>query len=206
MSRGTLDGVTPQASPNRTTLTWLIPITLLVAVCALVGGLIARQVYMTTKSSLSVSQAPATSAPVTTPATRPVDARTVNFLPFAANDPLFPKVRDAIQGYFNAVNNQDYSVWRKVMTPAVGAQQDQQHWIGGLRSTKDSDMTVYRIEPTDKGADVFGTFTSRQNIDDAPDELKATCINWAMVWPMEDEGAGAFRIASPSVVMKKCNS
>jgi hypothetical protein len=203
VSRGTLVAVTPQASPNRTTLTWLIPITLLIAVCALVGGLIARQVYAVTKPP-SVSHAPATSQSNSPTATRPADPRLVFFVPFAQNDPLFPRVRDAIQSYFNATNNQDYNLWRKTMTPKVGQQQTQQDWLGGLRSTKDSDMTVYRIEATDKGADVFGSFTSHQELADAPNDLKATCINWWMVWPMEDMGSGNFRIGGPSVVKKAC--
>jgi len=204
VSHGTLGGVTPQASPNRTTLTWLIPITLLVAVCAMVGGLIARQVYAVTKSP-SASHTPATSEPASATATRPPDPRLVFFLPFAQNDPQFGKVQVAIQSYFNATNNQDYGLWRKTMTPKVAQQQTEQDWLGGLRSTKDSNMTVYRIEATDKGADVFGSFTSRQDLADAPDTLKATCINWWMVWPLEDMGGGPFRIGSPSVINKKCD-
>jgi len=204
VNRDTLGGVTPQASPNRTTLTWLIPITLLVAVCAMVGGLIARQVYAVTKSP-TASHAPATSESASPTATRPADPRSVFFLTFAQNDPLFGRVRDAIQNYFNATNNQDYNLWRKTMTPKVAQQQTQQDWLGGLRSTKDSDMTVYRIEATDKGADVFGSFTSKQDLSDAPDDLQATCINWWMVWPMEDLGSGSFRIGSPSVIKKKCD-
>ncbi|WP_211762623.1 hypothetical protein [Kutzneria sp. CA-103260] len=195
--------MTPQASPNRTTLTWLIPITLLIAVCAMVGGLIARQVYAVTKPP-SVSHAPVTSESSAPPAVRPPDPRSVYFLPFAQNDPLFSRVQNAIQSYFNATNDQDYNLWRKTMTPKVAQQQTQQDWLGGLRSTKDSDMTVYRIEATDKGADVFGSFTSKQDLADAPDTLKATCINWWMVWPMEDMGSGSFRIGSPSVIAKKC--
>ncbi|MFI9388504.1 hypothetical protein [Kutzneria sp. NPDC052558] len=195
--------MTPQASPNRTTLTWLIPITLLIAVGAMVGGLIARQVYAVTKPP-SVSNAPATTSSAPT-ATRPSDPRSVYFLPFAQNDPLFSRVRDAIQNYFNATNDRNFGLWRQTMLPSVGSQETQQSWTGGLASTKDSDMTVYRIEATDKGADVFGSFTSRQELKDAPDNLQATCINWWMVWPMQDVGSGNFRIGSPSVVNKKCD-
>jgi hypothetical protein len=185
-------------------LTWLIPITLLVAVCAMVGGLIARQVYAVTKSP-ATSHAPVTSVSDSPTATRPADPRSVFFLPFAQNDPLFTRVRDAIQSYFNATNTKNFSLWRQTMLPTVGAQETQQSWLSGLSSTQDTDMTVYRIEATQNGADVFGSFTSKQDLSDAPDNLKATCINWWMVWPMQDVGSGSFRIGSPSVVNKKCD-
>ncbi len=203
MSRGTLVAVTPQASPNRTTLTWLIPITLLIAVCAMVGGLIARQVYAVTKPP-SVSHAPATSESSSPTATRPADPNLVFFLPFAKNDPLFGRVQNAIQNYFNATNKHDYSLWRTTMTSDVTQTETQAHWENGNRSTRDSDMTVYRIEATERGADVFGSFTSHQELADAPSDLKSKCINWWMVWPMQDVGSGNFRIGGPSVVKKAC--
>ena len=196
--------MTPQASPSRTTLTWLIPITLLVAVSAMVGGLIARQVYAVTKSP-TVSQTPATSAPASTSNGRPAGDDTVYFTDFAQSDPQYSNVRNAIQNYFNAVNKQNYSLWRTAMTATVVAQQTQQDWINGLRSTKDSDMTVYRIEATDKGADVFGSFTSHQDLSDAPKTLQATCIDWWMVWPLVNVN-GSLRIDSPAVRFQKCGS
>lgn len=206
MSRGTLDGVTPQASPNRSTLTWLIPITLLVAVCALVGGLIARQVYASTKPPAATQLPPAvTSTPEATSDPGTGDPHSVIFTPFARNDPQFKPVQSAIQNYFNAVNDQNYGLWKQTMTPNVTSQQTEYNWRDGFRTTKDSDMKVYRIEATANGADVFGSFTSRQDVTNAPPDLKVPCINWWMVWPMVKSG-NAFRIDSPSIVKKKCDA
>ena len=185
-------------------MTWLIPITLLVAVCALVGGLIARQVYAVTTSP-TVSQTPAASAPASTSDGRPAGDGLVYFTDFAKSDPQFDKVQIAIQNYFNATNKHEYALWRSTMSAAVIAQQTQEDWAKGLRSTKDSDMTVYRIEATDRGADVFGSFTSTQNVEDAPKSLPATCIDWWMVWPLENVN-GSLRIDSPSVRFQKCDS
>jgi hypothetical protein len=184
-------------------LTWLVPITLLVAVCALVGGLIARQVYAVAKPA-AVSHEPATSAPASTSDGRPPgDDKTVYFTPFAQGDPQYEKVRNAIQSYFNATNHRDYNLWRSVMTAKVVESQPQQSWIGGLKSTQDSDMTVYRIEATDSGADVFGSFKSTQDPKDAPQDLQVACIDWHMVWPMVNTN-GVLRIDSPSVTKQKC--
>jgi hypothetical protein len=199
--------VTPQASPNRSTLTWLIPITLLVAVCALVGGLIARQLYATSKP-VDVKQPPAApSTPVATSDQNNGDNTvSVNYSEFAKSDPNFDPVRKAIQSYFNAINKRDFAKWRQVMIPAVAAQQTQADWTKGFNTTVDKDMFVYRIEATEKGADVFGSFTSTQDVADAPKDLKEPCIRWNMVWPMEKSGdGGVFRIGSPSVVSRKCD-
>lgn len=183
-------------------MTWLIPITLLVAVCALVGGLIARQVYAVTKPP-SEGQPPGASAPASTSEGRPPDPKTVYFTPFARSDPQFGQVQVAIQNYFNATNNHDFTLWRSTMTSNVTESETQQHWQSGNQSTKDTDMTVYRIEATDTGADVFGTFTSHQDPEDAPKTLPVDCITWSMVWPMV-KANGGYRIDSPSVQFKKC--
>jgi hypothetical protein len=205
VSRGTLDRVTPQASPNRSTLTWLIPITLLVAVCALVGGLIARQVYASTTPPAATQQPPAaTSTPEATSDPGKGDTKTVNFTPFARSDPKFGLVQYAIQNYFNAVNDRNYGLWKQTMTPDVGQQQTEQDWRKGYKSTVVSDMWIYRIEATDQGADVFGSFTSTQDVADAPKELKAACVKWWMVWPMVKSG-NVFRIDGPGIVTKKCD-
>jgi hypothetical protein len=199
--------VTPQASPNRSTLTWLIPITLLIAVCAMVGGLIARQVYATSKP-VDTKQPPAvTSAPVTSSEGSGEDpTKTVRFTDFARNDPNFPLVQQAIQSYFNAVNKRDFAKWRQVMTPIVGAQQTQADWTKGYSTTVDKDMQIYRIEDNDDGADVFGSFTSTQDVADAPKDLKEPCIRWNMIWPMVKSPGNVFRIGSPSIVSRKCDA
>ncbi|GAA3438478.1 hypothetical protein [Kutzneria kofuensis] len=197
--------MTPQASPNRSTLTWLIPITLLVAVCALVGGLIARQVYASTKPPAATTQPPAaTSTPEPTTEQGQGGPDTVHFTLFARNDPQFRPVQNAIQNYFNAVNHRNYGLWKQTMTAKVSDQQTEQDWRDGYRTTVDTDMMIYRIETTDQGANVFGTFTSKQDPANAPKELRASCINWWMVWPMVKSGSD-FRIDSPSITMKKCD-
>jgi hypothetical protein len=50
---------------------------------------------------------------------------------------------------------------------------------------------------------VFGSFTSHQDVNDAPADLKVPCIDWWMVWPMTRSGDG-FRIDGPSVIKKAC--
>jgi hypothetical protein len=196
--------VTPQASPNRSTLTWLIPITLLIAVCALVGGLIARQLYATSKPVDTKSPPAVVNAPATSPHD-PNDTTTVFFTDFATSDPNFELVRQALQSYFNAINKRDFDKWRQVMTPAVGATQTRADWTKGFKTTTDKGMYVYRIEATDVGADVFGSFTSTQDVADAPKDLKEPCIRWNMVWPMVKID-NVFRIDGPSIVSRKCDA
>lgn len=186
-------------------MTWLIPITLLVAVCALVGGLIARQVYAATRPPAGAPSSTATSeGPTTTPA-RPSDWHTVVFTDFAQTYPDHLAVQSAIQNYFNAVNDGNYDLWRRTMTAAIVETQTEQSWRNGSSSSKDTNMIVYRIEATDQGVDVFGSFTSTQSLAQAPKDLQATCINWAMVWPMQKVGNG-YLIDGPSVIKKKCDA
>ncbi|MFC0539946.1 hypothetical protein [Kutzneria chonburiensis] len=195
--------MTPQASPNRSTLTWLIPITLLIAVCALVGGLIARQLYATSKPVDTKPPASAPSGP-TTDTGHPDDTESVYFTEFAKADPDADQVQRAIQNYFNAINKRDYKKWQQTMTPEAGGQTES-YWRNGYKSTVDKDMHIYRIEDTEQGADVFGSFTSYQDLADAPDELKATCVRWNMIWPMVSIN-GVFRIGKPSIAPHACGT
>jgi len=196
--------VTPQASPNRSTLTWLIPITLLIAVCALVGGLIARQLYATSKP-VDTKQPPAVVNTPAAPHGDPDDTTSVHYTAFAIADPNYDLVQPVLQKYFNAVNHRDFKAWRQVVTGEVGNHQTEADWRDGYKTTVDKGMFVYRIVDTDQGADVFGTFTSTQDVADAPPDLKASCIQWNVVWPIVKSSDG-FRIDVPVIVSKKCDA
>jgi hypothetical protein len=184
-------------------LTWLIPITLLVAVCAMVGGLIARQVYAADRRPAGAPSAPATDSSTPTTTDKPTDPNTVDFRAAARNSPEFGSVQKAMQNYFNAINGKKYALWKTTVTPNVVQSQTQADWANGYRTTKDTDMVVYRIETTDVSLDVYGTFTSHQDPANAPGDLREGCIEWAMVWPFVKSGDG-YLIDVPSVSKKAC--
>jgi hypothetical protein len=184
-------------------LTWLIPITLLVAVCAMVGGLIARQVYAADRQPAGAPSASATDSPTPTPTPSPSNPESVDFREAARGVPEFGAVQNAMQNYFNAINHPNYDLWKSTVTPKVVQAETKASWEAGYNTTKDTDMVVYRIEQSDTGLDVFGTFTSHQNPDDGPEGLKVGCIRWAMVWPLAKSGNG-YLIDVPSVTKKAC--
>lgn len=184
-------------------MTWLIPITLLVAVCAMVGGLIARQVYAADRQPAGAPSAPATDSGTPTTTTSPSNPKTVAFRDAARSVPQFGDVQNAIQNYFNAINDRKYSLWKTTVTTRVVQSQTQEDWANGYKTTTDSDMTVYRIEANGDNLDVFGTFTSHQEPANAPQDLRVGCIDWAMVWPFVRSGNG-YLIDTPSFTKKAC--
>jgi hypothetical protein len=187
-------------------LTWLIPITLLVAVCAMVGGLIARQVYAADRQPAGAPSAPATNSGTPTTTEKPSNPDSVDFREAARNDPAFGAVQNAMQSYFNAINHPNYDLWKSTVTAKVALSQTREAWEAGYNTTKDTDMVVYRIEidtSRQDGLDVFGTFTSHQAPADGPDGMKVACIHWTIVWPLVKSGNG-YLIDGSSLTKNPC--
>ena len=193
MIHGTLDRVTPQASPNRSTITWLIPIVMLIAVAALVGGLIARQFYAASQPPSGSPSTPDPNPTTSTPPSGPQNPLTVAFTAEAKNHPMFVQAQQTIQTYFNSFNDHHFNEWQSAVTPREAATQTSEGWERGSSSSKDGDLVVYRLDTTPVGVDAFVTFQSNQRADQSPDG-KSTCLNWWMVWEMVTTKSGGLLI------------
>ncbi|MDX3194596.1 hypothetical protein PV458_39885 [Streptomyces sp. MN03-5084-2B] len=165
---------------------WLVPVVVVVLSVTVGGGLLAREIYRRPDQPADdASSAVSTPAPSSVGAPAAV-AGAVRMTDDAKRHPQAEAVRRLLEKYFTAINARDYSQWVAVVTDDRAAGQSQGDWKKGVRSTKDSDALVYRIERS-QGASlrVLVGFTSRQNVEDAPLFFREPCIKWRLVIPME---------------------
>lgn len=173
-----------EESPRRSNL-WLIPVVLLVVVCAVVGGMAARQFYTATQPSKSD---PAPTSSSTGASAQPPGSQQVTLSADASRHPLRGEVQATLQGYFYAINNSSFVQWRTFVSAKLSAQTTQATWAASFTSVKDSDIVVARINGTRTGGvTVLLSFTSRQDLDKAPPVAPSTCDQWWVTWPMVRE-------------------
>lgn len=185
-----VSAVPASPSPQR----WLLPL-IVVVVCLMVGGgLLARELYREPDAVPAATLAPATSSASAPPGGQP-GSDTVELTPDAAGHPDNAAVRKTLQGYFDAINNRDFSTWSKVVTRERFAQKSQSAWLNDFKSSKDGSVLVYRIEAVGGGnLRVLVGFTSVQDSGDAPAELPgASCVRWKLALPMKMQ-SGSWRV------------
>ncbi|WP_410613980.1 hypothetical protein [Amycolatopsis sp. lyj-109] len=168
---------------------WLVPVVVVVLSVTVGGGLLAREIYR-----LPDQPADDASVAVSTPSTSNSGAPAavdgdVRMTDDAKRHPQAEAVRRVLKKYFTAINSKQYQQWTDVVTDERAAGQSRSDWLKGVRTTKDSDALVYRIErsPADSLRVLVG-FTSRQNVEDAPLFFREPCIKWRLVMPMVIEG------------------
>jgi hypothetical protein len=179
------------APPTAVRQRWLIPALIVVLSLTIGGGLLAREVYKQqppdqpqglvvaapTASSLSASDEPGPAK--------------VMLTPDAADHPQGEALRSMFQAYFDSINARDYLLWETTVTVKRRQQKTEKDWQTGNQSTKDGSITIYRIETApDDSLRVLLGFTSTQNVEDAPPELRAPCIHWRPVWSVVLENGG----------------
>jgi hypothetical protein len=168
---------------------WLVPVVVVVLSVTVGAGLLARELYRRPDQ-------PADDAAVSTAASSSAGSGTaaasdaVRMTPDAGAHPQAETVRTVLKTYFDAINTKDYQKWTSVVSAERVAQQPPDRWRLGVRSTKDSDALVYRIE---RGAGtslrVLIAFRSVQDPQDAPSFFREGCIKWRLVMPMVVEKA-----------------
>ena len=168
---------------------WVLPVVLVAMIATAVGALVARQIYAE----------PATSPSVVLPSDHPLPPGeqpgdpTVAGTPDATEHPLYETVRALLQTYFDAINNKRYDQWRTVASKNL-AKVSAEKWQADYRSTKDGSIVLRRIETGPaNSARVLVSFTSVQELDNAPYELPAKCIRWRLVLPFTVED-GAWKL------------
>ncbi|MFB9685551.1 hypothetical protein [Amycolatopsis plumensis] len=164
---------------------WLVPVVVVVLSVTVGGGLLAREIYRRPDQPADdASSAVPTTAPSSSGAPAAVDDD-VRMTDDARAHPQADAVRKVLKKYFEAINTKQYPQWTAVVTDERAAGQSQGDWKKGVRSTKDSDALVYRIERSSGNSlRVLVGFTSRQDIEDAPPFFREPCIKWRLVMPL----------------------
>jgi hypothetical protein len=118
--------------------------------------------------------------------------------------PAGESVRSQLQRYFDAINAKDYQGWSDTVVPERVAQQPEEAWQAGVRTTVDGTIRVDRVD--DRPADsvlALVRFVSTQDPADAPETLRAGRICWRGSLPLTesplrvDTGAAGSLVGTP---------
>ncbi|MGB3441157.1 MAG: hypothetical protein WBA97_20600 [Actinophytocola sp.] len=173
---------------------WLLPVLLITVIATALGGLLARDLYSEPPAAPPPTVV-ATSETERPPSEQPGPA-TVKGTADAVAHPLYRTLRPLLLTYFEAINAQDYERWTSVVTDERQTNQPKRTWLDQYRTTKDGNIVMHRIEARGDGtARVLLTFTSTQDVADAPSELPHSCIHWNVVWAFAVE-AGEWKLAA----------
>jgi hypothetical protein len=171
---------------------WVLPVVLVAMIATAAGAIVARQIYASPEPSPSAIRPNESQLP---PGEQP-GSTTVGGTKDATAHPLYETVRALLQTHFDAINGKRYDQWRSVVTERRAKNQPERDWRTAYRSTRDGTIVVQRIEtgPVDT-ARVLLSFTSVQDVRDAPLELPEHCIRWRAVFPMVLE-SGVWKLDS----------
>jgi len=138
-----------------------------------------------TIQTTALTDTPTSPAPASTPAA--VGAADTTLV---AGDPRAPGVGQTFTAYFTAIDTQQYGEAYKLYSDAYRGRTPSSRWEAGLRSTKDSLVSVSQIEDGSNAA-VLATvqFTSHQAPADAPDHT-STCTVWRLKYTLLPGGNG----------------
>ncbi|MGW7539203.1 hypothetical protein [Amycolatopsis sp. NPDC054798] len=168
---------------------WLIPVLVVVLSITVAGGLLARELYRRPESPRP-ADGEGIVPPVATSGGLPgkTGSVQVGVTPDAENHPQDDAVRTVLQAYFNALNAKDYDAWTETVSEARRSKTPETDWHRNFQSTKDVDITLYRIEPGAQGTlRALVGFTSTQSLNEAPVDFQQKCIRWRLVLPMKYE-------------------
>ena len=125
---------------------------------------------------------------------QPVVSRSgVEYSPDAAAYPDQRIIEGLLDNYFDGINRKNYELWKSTVPPSKWRELPQSKWFDAYDSTRDRDVQVHRIDPgQDRSALVMLSFKSEQDLEDAPPQVKARCVQWAVVYPVVvDENGNA---------------
>lgn len=165
------------------TLRWLVPVLIVVLSLAVAGGLLARDHYQ--------RQAPRHTGAVSLPHSPSLaledqpGSPLVQLTPDAANHPHDETVRRLLQAYIDGINGRNYERWKTAVTAERVRSKPEEQWLVDYQSTKNGSILVHRIETAPEGKlRVLLSFTSTQDVSDAPLQLPEPCVRWWLAWPL----------------------
>lgn len=116
----------------------------------------------------------------------PSNNQTVQLAPRLAGSPDVDRIQQAVQRYFDSINQHDYQAWTQAVTPAAASKQDEKAWLTAYASTTDSAIELQAVGTDPATASV--RFTSTQELGLAPQDLQSTCITWSLTYRLEQSG------------------
>lgn len=162
-----------------------------VLVLTAVGGLVARSIYQ--PGSNAAASPPVAAPPPSTnvPTSGTPGSTKVEMSADAAQSPYGAVVLNLLQTYYDAINEGTYVEWESTVTPNFIAATPQASWVSGYKTSRDTGMYVYRINPAPGGQlRVLETFTSHQSVNNAPWFAPFACITWHSVLTVTNTKAG----------------
>ncbi|MET3803393.1 hypothetical protein ABIB25_000377 [Nakamurella sp. UYEF19] len=134
----------------------------------------------------------------------PSNNLTVQMSPSSRAHPRAQDVQLLLQGFFDAINQHNYVSWTQSVTGAMESRQTSEAWLQAYATTVDS--SIWMESMRDDPLQVTLRFTSQQDVDLAPKDLQAACIDWTLTYQLAAEN-GRLVVGSTvpgSVVMAKC--
>ncbi len=113
-------------------------------------------------------------------------------------------VQQALQGYFDAINQHNYAAWTQSVTGEMANAQGSVQWLDAYATTIDSSIWMQSL--SEHPLRVGVRFTSQQDSDLAPADLPVACIDWSVSYGLESRD-GRLVVGSTlpgSVSMAKC--
>lgn len=179
---------------------WLLPLLLITVIATALGGLLARDLYAEQPAPTPPTVVATSPSPV--PSGEQPGSPAVRGTADAVAHPLYGTLQPLLQTYFDAINAKDYSEWASVVTSERQTNQPEGTWLKDFRTTKDGNIVMHRIEARGEGsARVLLTFTSTQDVSDAPGELPQGCIHWNVVWAFSTEDGDWKLAAGPAAAV-----
>lgn len=173
---------------------WLLPVLIGVVSLAVAGGLLARDFYQRERpEERTAVQLPASKS--LKPGEQPGSPE-VKLTPDAARHPHGETVRALLEAYTNGINSRNYDRWKTAVSMKRIQLRSEKDWLVDYRSTRNGSPLVHRIETGPDGTlRMLFSFTSTQDIRDAPPTLRVKCIHWRLTLPIVLEN-GQWKIAS----------
>lgn len=159
-----------------------------VGVVAAAGGYFVREVYRQPPAQVTVQEEEPATPSVAVPLAKQPGSGQVKARQDFYEHPLQNAIWPMLQTHFDSINERDYDKWRTTVTRQRGAAFPETTWRQDYRSTKDGSILVHRVDTAPNGKlRVMVSFTSTQDIADAPPELPKECIRWRIVLPLTKE-------------------
>jgi hypothetical protein len=106
--------------------------------------------------------------------------------------------------HFGGINHRDYDAVRGTFTVEGWPGLTRKSFGQVYRSTQDSGVRVFAVVATGTGYEVSVSFTSHQDLADAPPDEQATCLEWSMTYPLARQGGVLLIDQRPTTNKTRC--
>lgn len=192
------DGTTatqPRSHSERTAGAVTAAAVFLACVGVAVWGLLPQGVTTATASTTSSSPtSPSRTATATVPPQTTPYSPTPSFTPTPPPQPALVRVDPSVSPatgaavqplftrYYSAINTKDFATWSTTVTSSRLKDQSEAQWRQGYQSTQISNVTITSVTAGNGDDSRVGvSFTSTQDVADAPPDLQVPRICWSVV-------------------------